>query len=215
MIVLKNASNVTDIVQLLTILKYIVYKNKCMKIHIRHLSFLKWFLYSSVDEFLSTDLQFVSHFKERQLFLHPSSCHFDLRFRALFTSPLVLIFQLLPFQYQICPFNFHMFIDPLPATSTLSATLLGATFGAGEVAALTGQVQAVTQVLAIVQQDPVLIIHLVLLNAEENSNLHLVITSLHTVKPWYSEYAYNKFTLAGKSLSISFLKTWTISWSNI
>lgn len=76
-----------------------------------------------------------------------------------------------------------MFVDPLPATSTLSATLLGATFGAREVAALTVQVQAVTQVLAVVQQDPVLIIHLVLLNAEENSNLHLFIISLHTVKP--------------------------------
>lgn len=76
-----------------------------------------------------------------------------------------------------------MFVDPLPATSTLSATLLGATFRAREVAALTAQVQAVTQVLAVVQQDPVLIIHLVLLDAEENSNLHLVITSLHTVKP--------------------------------
>lgn len=132
---------------------------------------------------LTTNLQFVSHFKEGQLSLRPSSCHFDLRFRALSTSPLVLIFKLRPFQYQICPFNFHMFVDPLPATSTLSATLLGATFGAREVAALTGQVQAVTQVLAVVQQDPVLIIHLVLLDAEENSNLHLVITSLHTVKP--------------------------------
>lgn len=76
-----------------------------------------------------------------------------------------------------------MFVDPLPATSTLSATLLGATFGAREVAAFTAQVQAVTQVLAIVQQDPVLIIHLVFLNAEENSNLHLFIISLHTVKP--------------------------------
>lgn len=50
MIVLKNASNVTDIVQPVAILKYIVHKNKCMKIHIRHLSILKWFLYSSVDK---------------------------------------------------------------------------------------------------------------------------------------------------------------------
>lgn len=50
MIVLKNASYVTDIVQPVAILKYIVHKNKCMKIHIRHLSILKWFLYSSVDK---------------------------------------------------------------------------------------------------------------------------------------------------------------------
>lgn len=116
----------------------------------------------------------MSHFKERQLSLRPSSCHFDLRFRALCTSPLVLIFKLRPFQYQICPFNFHMFVDPLPATSTLSATLLGATFGAREVAALTGQVQAVTQVLAVVQQDPVLIIHLVLLDVfSVDTSIHL------------------------------------------
>lgn len=182
MIVLKNASYVTDIVQPVAILKYIVHKNKCMNIHIRHIP-LSDSCTPLYIKFLSTDLQFVSHFKERQLSLRPSSCHFDLRFRALCTSPLVLIFKLRPFQYQICPFNFHMFVDPLPATSTLSATLLGATFGAREVAALTGQVQAVTQVLAVVQQDPVLIIHLVLLDAEENSNLHLVITSLHTVKP--------------------------------
>lgn len=47
MIVLKNASYVTDIVQPVAILKYIVHKNKCMKIHIRHLSIL---LYSSVDK---------------------------------------------------------------------------------------------------------------------------------------------------------------------
>lgn len=76
-----------------------------------------------------------------------------------------------------------MFVDPLPATSTLGATLLGATLGAGEVTALTGQVQTVTQILAVVQQDPVLVVHLVLLDTEENSNLHSFITSLNTVKP--------------------------------
>lgn len=139
--------------------------------------------------------------------------------RALCTSPLVLIFQLRPFQYQICPFYFYMFVDPLPATSTLGATLLGATLGAGEVAALTGQVQTITQILAVVQQDPVLVVHLVLLDTEENSNLHSFITSLNTVKPWYSQYTYNKFTLidtlAGKSLSFHLLKIWTISWLNI
>lgn len=167
------------------------------------------FLYSYVDEYLSTDHQFVSHFNEHQLSLRPSSCHFDFRFRALCTSPLVLIFQLWPFQYQISPFYFHMFVDPLPATSTLGATLLGATLGAGEVATLTGQVQTVTQILAVVQQNPILIIHLVLLDTEENRNLHLIITSLNTVKPWYSKYAYNKFTLAGKSLLFPLLKIWT------
>lgn len=172
-------------------------------------SFLKRFLYSYVDEYLSTDHQFVSHFNEHQLSLRPSSCHFDFRFRALCTSPLVLIFQLWPFQYQISPFYFHMFVDPLPATSTLGATLLGATLGAGEVATLTGQVQTVTQILAVVQQNPILIIHLVLLDTEENRNLHLIITSLNTVKPWYSKYAYNKFTLAGKSLLFPLLKIWT------
>lgn len=76
-----------------------------------------------------------------------------------------------------------MFVDPLPATSTLGATLLGATLGAGEVTALTGQVQTVTQILAVVQQDPVLVVHLVLLDTEENSNLHSFITSLNTGKP--------------------------------
>lgn len=76
-----------------------------------------------------------------------------------------------------------MFVDPLPATSTLGATLLGATLGAGEVTALTGQVQTVTQILAVVQQDPVLVVHLVLLDTEENSNIHSFITSLNTVKP--------------------------------
>ena len=59
-----------------------------------------------------------------------------------------------------------MLIYPLASTSTLGATLLRATLGAGEVAAMTVQVQAVTQVLTVLQKNPVLIVNLVLLDTE-------------------------------------------------
>ena len=59
-----------------------------------------------------------------------------------------------------------MLIYPLASTSTLGATLLRAALGTGEVAAMTVQVQAVTQVLTVLQKNPVLIVNLVLLDTE-------------------------------------------------
>lgn len=59
-----------------------------------------------------------------------------------------------------------MLIYPLASTSTLGATLLGAALGTGKVAAMTVQVQAVTQVLTVLQKNPILIVNLVLLDTE-------------------------------------------------
>lgn len=78
MIVLKSATNVMDIVDLqpVAILNTLFTTTNAENSH--QVSFWKWFLNSSVDEFLATDLQqFVGHFNEHQLSLLPSSCHFD------------------------------------------------------------------------------------------------------------------------------------------